>query len=197
MSEKENDTDNIDKLVNANKNKNWVIGVLISIIVLIAAALCTSICITSPLIKSYLSNAAQLTSIVLAIVAIVYAFSQTIQSQNQYNMMNRTLQDIENKIVMLQAIKEETIGTRQEVNKLTNEISSVVEDTKQNLPNKEDEKVNKELDRISRELERLKKNSTLKWTELNLLNTPTLLSPETLESLKPLNSQLTFTLPKR
>jgi gas vesicle protein len=151
-----------------NFKKNWIIGILIGVIVLLTAALVTSISVNSPIVINYLSNAAQLISIVLAIIAIVYAFTQANQSVNQYNIMNKTLQDITNEIVRLQKVKDETISATVLSDEITNEISNMIDKIKESSSTGSNE-TKEELKALSDEIEKLRKENSLRKRQMDNL----------------------------
>jgi hypothetical protein len=174
------------KLTIKNIHKNWIIGILAGFLVMLVAALIASMNAKFPILSNYLSNTAQLTSIILAIVAIVYAFIQTNQSQNQYDMMNRTLQNITHEIVRLQGVRNDAIGTRQAVDELTNQLFDVIEQSKENF-NIIDDKQNleEELNRVSRELEKMKRKNDQEY-----LKTFSSLSPTSSITIEPMATAL-------
>ncbi len=147
---------------NNSINKNWIIGILIVIILLIVAALFTAIYYKSPIVKNYLSIASQITSIVLAVVAIIYAFIQSNRADMQYDRMSELLYNITIDINKLLNIKDEN-------DKTSSELLEVVNQTKDSQENKS-EKQN-QLEAIEKKLKETRnRNSSIGIDYRNSIN---------------------------
>jgi hypothetical protein len=117
----------------------WIFIIIIIILFLVVASLIVILVKDKSGASDYLSFAANFSSIILAVVAIVYAFFQTIQSSNQGALVQKTLQDINKEVIKLTDIKNDVLilrenGNTQE-NRITTIFSSGIEELKGEIKN--------------------------------------------------------------
>ena len=92
----------------------WILGCIIFFLALIIVALILILIKDKEGANEYFSFAVNISSILLAIVAIIYAFFQSKQSSQQSVMVQHTLTNIDKEVLKLASIKDDIVGLKKE-----------------------------------------------------------------------------------
>ncbi|APC46482.1 hypothetical protein [Aeribacillus phage AP45] len=109
------------------KDTNYIIGILVVLLI------CTLSVDLSGFknFPKYLSFGANLSSLILSILAIIYAFNQSQEATRQNERVQDGLADINAKISSLLKIQDELIAIKENINNQIIELSSSVRDFKE------------------------------------------------------------------
>jgi seryl-tRNA synthetase len=122
----------------------------------------------------YLSFGTNLTSIVLSILAIIYAFNQSQESTRQNERVQDGLSSINEKITNLVKIQDDLMSVRENINSQVVELSSSIQDFKEisssvkdiasqlQVGDESDSEINKQLQEVLQKIEKIEDKNSIK-----------------------------------